>query len=298
MSSRTVLIANPSSVNHASKKYRQLLAAINEKKLGWDCIIAPRGKIKETIQEKLASGATQITLFGGDGTVNESLDLLKNSEANLAIIPAGTGNDTARGLNIPLDVEKALDMAANGHSRKIDVGECNGKTFINIAGIGFDANVVRNGKKNKRKGIRGSSAYLLGVAQELRHLESVHAEIFLDGQEYPSAKKYLMVDVCNGRYIGGGICASPQADFGDGFFDVCLVEELNRRSFVQLFPDFRAGKHEKLSHVVQHQNAKEVAIQFSHSVTLQIDGELSEGRDLMARIIPAALSVRLAPIKK
>ena len=98
-----------------------------------------RGHARELSMEAVRSGCDVVVAWGGDGTVNEVGSALVGTAAALAIVRAGLGNGLARELGIPADPGKALDAALAGRERIVDAGRFQGRIFLNIAGIGFDA---------------------------------------------------------------------------------------------------------------------------------------------------------------
>ena len=93
-------------------------------------------------EEAVASGAKRILMLSGDSTLREIAPSLIGTDVVLGIVPCGSGNDLARPLRLPSDPAAALDIALSDQIRKMDVGTANGKLFFNIAGVGFDVDVL------------------------------------------------------------------------------------------------------------------------------------------------------------
>jgi diacylglycerol kinase (ATP) len=101
-----------------------------------------RGHARELAAAAAATAAEVVAAWGGDGTVNEVASALAGSDVALAVIPAGSGNGLARMLGVPADPRRAIDHFLQAPERRIDVGEIDGRLFVNIAGVGFDAHVA------------------------------------------------------------------------------------------------------------------------------------------------------------
>jgi diacylglycerol kinase family enzyme len=141
------------------------------------------GHATELAREAVAAGADVVLAVGGDGTVNEVARGLIGSGAALGIVPVGSGNGLARALRIPLRPGAALCALESGARRRMDVGFLNGRLFLNVAGIGFDAVVGQafheRGRKGGRRGLLG---YLRLSLLELRAYQAPRLVIEAGGE--------------------------------------------------------------------------------------------------------------------
>lgn len=249
------------------------------------------GHATEIVHNYVQSEDYRVYSVGGDGTLNEVLNGIVNSNSELGIIPAGSGNDFIKSLLVSdnITVEKLLKETIIGESKKVDVGVVNGKYFINISSIGFDADVVKNSLKIKKFPlIPGKLAYLLGIfTTALKHKNKLLTLKF-DNEEI-TAKTTLMA-VANGRFYGGGMLVAPFAKINDGYFDVCLVQDLSIFKILILFPKLIKGIHNELKEV-SFFKAKKVSVHCEKEINLNIDGELIQANHIDFEIIPHAINV-------
>lgn len=234
---------------------------------------------------------------GGDGTLNEVLNgLIGYENAELAVIPAGTGNDFVRNFG---DWKRFRDIGAqiDGSVTKIDsiryefLDLSNEDTehfenlnlstegyALNMFNLGFDAQAVAKAAQYKRKPfVGGTMAYIAGVLNVLMKLKSVKIEIEFDDNILNG--DYLLIGVSNGRYSGGGFDGTPQAKINDGLLDINLVSRVNRRFFLSLVKNYHNGTHiddPRLKDIYSHYQNKKVLLRPESKVIMAIDGETIE----------------------
>jgi YegS/Rv2252/BmrU family lipid kinase len=168
--------------------------------------------------------ASLVLAAGGDGTVNEVAAALIGSGVPLGIVPVGSGNGLARALRIPLQPDRALAALEGGVTRRMDVGQINGKPFLNVAGVGFDAFVGwafhKAGRKGGRRGIftyvRTSIRLLRLYAAPDLHLEAAGTSL--------DTRPFVMA-FANGPQYGAGAVLNPGARLNDGRLEVVLLED-------------------------------------------------------------------------
>ena len=228
-----------------------------------------------------------IVAIGGDGTVRETAIALVGSSTALGVIACGTGNDLIKSLGIPKDPHEALQVISSGNARTIDTGTVNGKTVINVAGIGFDVDVVRNTLRYKKR-YSGMRAYVMGILSTLLHIQLTHIRLTADDTSFECDT--LITSVANGRIIGGGMLVAPRAELDDGLFDVCCVSNVPKILIPFLVPRFIKGTHISLKYC-RYFKARQVDIEAAFPIEAQIDGELISLDRLDFRLLPASLNV-------
>ncbi|TXN29913.1 diacylglycerol kinase family protein [Lacisediminihabitans profunda] len=242
-------------------------------------------------------GTSALVMVGGDGMVNLGANLLAGSSIPLGIVPSGTGNDTARGLGIPLDDTDAaiavLLDALTRPPRVIDaarVGAPGGpqRWFVGVLAAGFDA--VVNERANLMRWPRGRSRYTLALLRELAVLRPRRYRLVLDGVE--SQTDAMLVSVGNNTSLGGGMLVTPNALLDDGLLDVLVVQPLSRLAFLRIFPRVFKGTHLTDPRVAVHR-ARTVSID-SEGLVAYADGERIGPLPLEVEVVPGALRV-LAP---
>jgi len=237
-------------------------------------------------REALERGATRIICVGGDGTAREVASALMGSECVFSVVPCGTGNDFVKTLGLPREPISALKTQLAATPRRIDACTVSGQVFINAAGAGFDAEVVRYTQRYKAR-VGGMLAYLLGVLRALFDARAHDMNLIIDG--IPSRRRLMLATVANGRYIGGGMRAAPLADPADGLFDVMLTCEVTRFQILRLLPKFIDGSYLSLR-FVERVTCKTIAISCP-GMCLQVDGELMQMNEALFEIHPGALWV-------
>ena len=129
--------------------------------------VAKSRQAPKQVRSALEQGADLIFVWGGDGMVQRCVDVVAGSDATMAIVPAGTANLFASNLGIPKHIDAAVEVGLNGHRRKLDVGRMNGEMFAVMAGVGFDARVIRDATPRMKHAL-GRSAYVWAGAKNLR----------------------------------------------------------------------------------------------------------------------------------
>jgi diacylglycerol kinase (ATP) len=273
------------------------------KKHGLNCehdLTEAPGHAVHLAREAAKNGYDMVVSVGGDGTINEIVNGIYASgnmqNATLGIISTGTGSDYIRTVGVPHHREEACRCLAQSRKRTVDVGVVeytnDGKTeerlFVNFAGIGFDAEIVRR-TTSQFKSLGSLPSYLLGVFTTLATFANKDVTIKLDGE--PLDRRICTVIMNNGRYGGGGMFTAPQAELADGWLDVLIVGDLSKPDLLRSLPRIYKGTH--LTHPkVTMKRAKEIEISSSNGrVHLQADGELLGEVPARFRVMPAALNI-------
>jgi diacylglycerol kinase (ATP) len=236
------------------------------------------GAARRAAAESAARGDAVLIAAGGDGTLNESLNGLADVAGALArvtvgVIPLGTGNDFAAALALPDDVDGALDVLLRGRVRPVDIGEVNGRVFVNASAGGFLAEVSES-VDPALKSVAGRLAYLVGGARVLLKAEPFSVRI--DAAGAPRRRRdCLMFAVCNAPMVGGGRPIAPEAVIDDGRLDVCVVDAMDLMAFVALLARVGAGSH-VADPRVEYFQAEAVSLAFDRTVAVNADGEVFE----------------------
>jgi YegS/Rv2252/BmrU family lipid kinase len=235
-----------------------------------------------------AQGGEVPAALGGDGLVGAVAGALRDTDALLALLPGGRGNDFARSLGIPRDAAEAVGVIAAGRERTIDLGEVEGRAFVGIASCGFDSDANRIANATR---VPGDAAYLWGAIRALAGWKSVRFELELDGE--PLVHVGYNVAVANGRQYGGGMVIAPDAQLDDGRFDVVTVADVSRRRFLSQLPKVFKGAH-VANPEVSVRRASEVRIAADRPFALYADGDPIADLPATVRTLPGAVRV-LAP---
>jgi diacylglycerol kinase (ATP) len=239
-----------------------------------------------------------LVVVGGDGIVHAGVEAVAGTGTALGIVPAGTGNDIARGLDLPLgdpvaaaeSVARALHAGGYRTVDAVSVEHAGGTGwFASILASGVDALI--NERANAWCWPRGPARYTLAALRELAVVRGLPVRVTLDGVVHELDA--LLVAVANTRCYGGGIRMAPDADPTDGLLDVVVVDRLSPLAALQLFPRARRGRHLGLPEVTVHRVRR---------VTLELlgdgprprayaDGEPLGDAPVTCDVVPGALRV-------
>ena len=222
-------------------------------------------------------GPARFYACGGDGTLNEVVNGLKKfPECEVALIPAGTGNDFLRNFT---NMENFQDIAAQvaGKAVAIDVLQVNGRRVVNMTNTGFDSAVVAQAAKLKKiPFVAGPLAYVLAVA--VLFCRPMGKDLSFRTDNGKEAKgKFLLTALANGKFYGGGFCPAPMAKINDGKLELVAVRKVSRWRFLHLVGAFHKGTYlqepaaEKL---VFQDCCTRVHIHAKETQKLSMDGEI------------------------
>ncbi len=228
-------------------------------------------------------------VVSGDGLIGAVGGALAGSDTPLGMVPAGRGNDLARVLGIPGDPAGAVATLAAGETRRIDVGEVNGKRFLGIVSAGFDSECNR--LANETEWLRGSFAYAYSSVRTLIGWRPGRFTIRVDDESLRFSGYF--VSVANNRAYGGGMMIAPDAELDDGEFDVVTIREHSRLRFLVNLPKVFKGTHVEKDEVRVFR-ASRLELSASRPFPVYADGEHLTDLPASVRILPRALSV-IAP---
>jgi len=284
------LIANPAAgrgrANAADRKVAELFRS---KGAFFDLEFTKGPKDAAEIDRKALADFDVIVAIGGDGTVNEIIPAMLFSQKPFAIIPAGSGNDFVKSLNIPSDFESAVDVVLQGKTKLIDAGRINETYFVNGVGIGFDA-AVNHASYRINHSKKGLYLYLCALVKTLGKYRPVRLRIVMNGETME--QEIFMVTIGNGTTCGGGFKLTPHARLDDQLFDVTLVRPLGLLPLLWHFPKVFLGTIEQAKYARLARTSK-ITIQSSLPIPVHVDGEIYSGncQTCEIEIIPNALKV-------
>ena len=184
------------------------------------------------------AGEETVVAVGGDGHLASIAGAIRGTETELAVVPAGRGNDLARVLEIPTKTVEAVRLALEGSARPIDVGEVDGEPFLGIASLGFDSEANRIANASR---LRGNAVYLYAALKALASWRHAHFDVTVDGEHHGFTG--YSVAVGNSKAYGGGMMLFPHAELDDRLLDVLLVSEHSRVRFLRMMPKVFRGTH-------------------------------------------------------
>lgn len=252
--------------------------------------------VRETTQrgdaEKLAQAAAasadaaagaRLLVAGGDGTVNEVVNGLDRGSLPLALLPLGTANVLAHEIGLALTAEAIADTALNGVARQVSLGRVNGRRFVLMAGIGFDARVVA-GIVPRTKRWLGRGAYVLGSARELLHYRPDRYSLSIDGEPCAAASAVI----ANGRLYAGRYLLAPRARLDSPSLEVVLFTRPGRWSVLRYGTALLLGRLPKASGL-EIVTASHITIDGPPGEPIQGDGDIIAGLPAVIDVVPEAL---------
>lgn len=245
------------------------------------------GDAKLFAEEAKTKNFSIIVSVGGDGTLHEVVNGMVGGPQKLGVIPAGTGNDFARTLNIPFNLREALEILAKKKSIPVDIGRLNGKHFVNFCSIGLDALIAQEANKIK-KYFSSTYSYVIGVIKALGKFKSLKVDLIIDGIKYN--EEIMLIAVCNGAYYGGGMKIAPHAEVFDGQFDICVVRKMSKLKLLFLFPTIFKGEHVKYKEVKMYRG-KGVQIFSTENMNVNADGEIIDNRPIKFEAVNKKIEV-------
>ncbi len=235
-------------------------------------------------REAVAEGYRTIVAAGGDGTMNEVLNGIDPAKCTLGILPVGTMNVLALELGISPDIEKSLQVIRAGKRRRFDLGYANQRRFLQLAGVGLDAEVVRKTHPEAKRAW-GPWSYLLTVAQ-VTVAPAPHLLVKAGGQEFSGA----MVLIGNGRHYGGPFRFFPKADMADGKLDVCIFPKSGPLDLLWYLQGVLLGGPESLPEV-KYLQVPSLTVESKEKVALEVDGEYGGETPVTFRTEPHGVEV-------
>lgn len=240
----------------------------------------------ELAREAVAGGVESLVVVGGDGMVHLAVQALAGTTTNLGIIPAGTGNDVARHLDIPRkDPQAAADVVVGSRVRTIDLARAGATHFVTVLAAGFDSLVTE--RANHMRWPRGQMRYNLATLGELRVFEPLHYTLEMDGEV--RRLDAMLVAVGNGPSFGGGLRITHGAVIDDGLLDVVIIKPMSKVELVRTFPKLYTGGH--VTHPqYEHHQVRTVTVA-APGVVAYADGERVGALPLTVEVVPRSLRV-------
>jgi diacylglycerol kinase (ATP) len=239
----------------------------------------------------VVDGVDAVVALGGDGMAHLALNAVAGTDTPLGIVPAGTGNDLAKSLKLPLKDPVAAtgviaDRLTNHGAWAMDAVRVGERWFGCVLGAGFDSRV--NDRANRLSWPRGRMRYNLAILAELRVFKPLPFRLTLDDGE-PWETEAMLVAVGNAKSYGAGMLVCPDADLTDGLVDVTVLGPVSKPEFLKTFPKVFKGTH--VSHpAVTTRRAKVVRLEGS-GITAYADGEYLADLPITCECIPGAVRI-------
>lgn len=250
------------------------------------------GHAREISQEAVERGIDILAAVGGDGTVSEVVAPLVNTDVELAIIPAGSGNGMARGLQIPVNTRKAIKAINKYTIVKIDTGNINGKTFANSSGVGFDAHISKHFHKRKQRGL---VSYIWLATREFFRFKT--RNYTLEVGENKMEKNAWVISFANSSQYGNNALIAPAAIVNDKLLDVVIIRKFPLWAIPRMIVQLFKGRLDK-SRYVETFKADKIKLTMEQHGTIHLDGDPYRlGKVLDVKVVPQSVKV-IVPIKQ
>ena len=262
---RVCIIINPAA-RGARARLRRL------ERIARDAVIKTTlgpGDAEAQAERAVEQGYGTIVAAGGDGTINEVVNGIGTAPVALGILPMGTVNVFAMELGIPFNLEAAWKVVRAHKVSAIDLASANGHFFVQMAGVGLDAQIVQR-NKGDIKAMLGPLSYLL-TATRVAAEKPPRLHVTCDGR--PTVEGSFVL-VGNGRFYGGPFALFNEADMQDGLLDVCVFRRMNYLHLMRYFRGALFGSISRFSDV-HYFKAKKLLVEADRHVPLEADGELA-----------------------
>lgn len=231
-----------------------------------------------------------VIICGGDGSLNELVNVAYGKDMTLGLIPTGTGNDFAKNF----DYESfTLNSLLNFKTKKIDLIKVNDFYSINVTSLGFDTQVLKRAYDYLDKNPKlGKKAYGLAVLKSLNKINCENLELKLelvDGSNFEIKGNYLISALCNGGFYGSGFNPAPEAKIDDGVLNLLLADKIPFIRFIPLIKKYKEGRH-KESKYINEILVKSGTIKSKNKFIANADGEIFETDEIKFQVLPKALN--------
>lgn len=231
-----------------------------------------------------------VIICGGDGSLNELVNVAYGKDMTLGLIPTGTGNDFAKNF----DYESfTLNSLLNFKTKKIDLIKVNDFYSINVTSLGFDTQVLKRAYDYLDKNPKlGKKAYGLAVLKSLNKINCESLELKLelvDGSNFEIKGDYLISALCNGGFYGSGFNPAPEAKIDDEVLNLLLADKIPFIRFIPLIKKYKEGRH-KESKYINEILVKSGTIKSKNKFIANADGEIFETEEIKFQVLPKALN--------
>jgi YegS/Rv2252/BmrU family lipid kinase len=285
--SKTCVILNPSARGERARRWTERLRAMCDGALF--CATIRAGEAEQLARAAIADGFDQIVAAGGDGTIHEVVNGMAGADVALGLMPMGTMNVFANELGLPAnDLGRCWEIIRAAHTRLIDLPTANGKHFVQLAGVGLDAQVVKETSLTFKRNF-GPLSYLISAAQ----IAGRRPPRLLIEAEEAMTEEGSFVLIGNGRLYGGPFPFFKHAVIDDGLLDVLVFKQLGYIELIKYLQNV-IFTSDITTREVEYFQTRRLRVSSAEEVPVELDGELVGGCPVEFRMQPRGLKV-LAP---
>jgi diacylglycerol kinase (ATP) len=281
----TVVILNPTAGSSETVRgWQEHVESIVGGSQIW--VTSHSGEAEALARRAVKEGFTRIVAGGGDGTVNHVANGLAGSNTALGVLPMGTVNVFAMELGLPLhNLELCWDIIEAGNTRLVDLPSASGKYFVQLAGVGLDAQVVKETSLAFKRSF-GPLSYLISAAQIAARQPP---RLFIESRDASTAEGSFVL-IGNGRLYGGPFPFFKHASIDDGLFDVVLFKRLGYLEIIKYLQDVVFSSDIAVPEIEYFQTRR-LRLTSEQDVPLELDGELAGNCPVEFEIQERALRV-------
>lgn len=290
------MVVNPAAgAGRTERQWPALRDDLMRLGVAFDCAVTTGpGDAERCARAAAGRGAALVVAVGGDGTLNEVVNgVADTAGVTVGLVATGRGRDAARNLGVPRDPREAVRRLATGSEVRLDLGlaewdDGRRRYFVNVAGVGFDADVARRARD--RSGA-GTLPYVMAVLAALRAHRPVPGDVAVNGVPRWTGPLTAAV-VANGAHYGGGMRIAPGADPADGLLDLVVLGAFGRLELLRWLPSVYRGGH--VAHPnVRQQPVTRVRIAADVLLPTHLDGESGFPSPVTLSVRPGALHLRV-----
>lgn len=276
-----LIIINPAARSERARAAWARVGALSGARV--EATTAP-GDARRIARRAAEEGRRIVVAAGGDGTINEVVNGLAGSASALGVLPMGTMNVFANELGLPNDLEEAWEIIEAGVTREIDLAQANDQYFVQLAGVGFDAQVVERTTTEFKRTL-GPLSYLINAAQLAAEKPP---RLIVESNGVTREGSFVLIG--NGRYYGMPIAVFTDASLDDGLLDVIVAKNVGHLDLVRYFTGAVTGIHPEFEDI-DYFHTREVLVTSRDDVPVEVDGELAGKLPTTFRIAPCRLRV-------
>ena len=267
MSANTLIILNPAANSDRAQRKRAEVESLAK-----DCIVCATtsaGDAELMARRGVKEGFEKIVAAGGDGTINEVVNGLAGTHAKLGLLPIGTMNVFANELGLPVhDLELCWNIIKADNTRVVDLPKANQKFFVQLAGVGLDAQVVKETSAQLKRNF-GPLSYLISAAQVAARQPP---RLFIHSEDAP-IKEGSFVLIGNGRLYGGPFPFFKHAVIDDGKLDVIVFKSLGYLEIIKYLQDVVFSSDIRVPEIEYFQTQR-LRVESDQTVPVELDGEV------------------------
>ncbi|MGH3016857.1 MAG: diacylglycerol/lipid kinase family protein [Gaiellaceae bacterium] len=296
-----MFLVNPASAGGSTgSRWPEIARRAAEAGLEGDALFSEEpGHLRDLACQVAAAGAELLVAVGGDGTVNEVVNGLVAAEgqAELAVIPRGTGVDFVRSFEIPTKLDDAFSVVLAGRSRPIDLGRAtyrswSGETetlyFANVASAGMSGAIAK--RVNESKSRLAKASYFFATFSVFARWQTGEVRVSVDDEIRGGRMRDVIIANC--RYFGGGMKICPEAEPDDGVLDALLIGDITKTDLALTLPKIYRGTH--LPHPkAELLRGQVVSVDARLPLPIQLDGEQPGTTPVRFEVVPRAIRVRV-----